>query len=76
MVGPMYLSSPLLTRYEERQRLLGTNSGGMAMIIDPQGFILANDYVERGANNNWLAPSDGTCFPAKVIGTDPKTHMG
>ena len=52
MVGPMFLSSLLIIRYQKKQQFLRTNGNGMGVIVDPQGHILTNDHVERGANNN------------------------
>jgi len=48
---------------------------GSGMIIDSQGHILTNSHVAGGATKIEVLLSDGRRFPAKVVGTDPKTDL-
>ncbi len=48
---------------------------GTGMIINDKGFILTNNHVVAGATQIQVALSDGSEYPAKVIGTDPKTDL-
>jgi serine protease Do len=48
---------------------------GTGMIIDSQGHILTNHHVAGGAEKIDVILSDGRQFPAKLIGTDPKTDL-
>jgi serine protease Do len=46
------------------------------MIIDAAGHILTNNHVVSGATKIQVLLSDGSQYPAKVIGTDQKTDLG
>ncbi len=48
---------------------------GSGMIMDSQGHILTNSHVAGGATKIEVLLSDGRRFPAKVVGTDPKTDL-
>ena len=48
---------------------------GTGMIIDPQGHILTNHHVAGGATQIEVLLSDGRRYPAKLVGTDPKTDL-
>jgi Do/DeqQ family serine protease len=49
---------------------------GTGLIIDAQGNILSNYHVVGGATEIEVTLSDGTQYPAKVVGIDPKTDLG
>ena len=55
-----------------RRELRGLGTG---MIIDEQGHILTNYHVVGGAEKIEVLLTDGRQYPAKVIGTDPKTDL-
>ncbi len=48
---------------------------GTGMIIDTEGHILTNHHVAGGATKLEVLLSDGQNYPAKLIGTDPKTDL-
>jgi serine protease Do len=44
-------------------------------VIDPRGYIVTNNHVVENATQIMVTLSDRREFPAKVIGTDPKTDL-
>jgi len=48
---------------------------GTGMIIDAQGYILTNHHVAGGAKKITVLLANGTSFPARLVGTDPKTDL-
>jgi serine protease Do len=48
---------------------------GTGIIIDTEGNILTNHHVAGGASKIEVLLSDGQRYPAKLIGTDPKTDL-
>ncbi len=52
-----------------------TRGLGTGMIIDAQGHILTNHHVAGGATKIEVSLSDGRKFPAKLVGSDPKTDL-
>lgn len=56
-----------------QERLIGLGSG---MIVNPEGYILTNNHVVAGATKIKVLLSNGDEYPAKVVGTDPKTDLG
>jgi serine protease Do len=50
-------------------------SAGSGVIIDPRGFIVTNNHVVENASQITVTLGDRREFPAKVIGTDPKTDL-
>jgi serine protease Do len=55
-----------------RQKLRGLGTG---MLIDSKGNILTNNHVVAGANEINVLLADGSSYPAKLVGTDPKTDL-
>ena len=53
-------------------RTQGTGSG---FIIQKDGVVLTNNHVVENAKEITVRLSDGTEFPAKVLGRDPKTDL-
>ncbi len=52
-----------------------TKGLGTGMIIDSQGHILTNHHVAGGATKIEVMLSSGERYPAKLVGTDPKTDL-
>jgi serine protease Do len=55
-----------------KRELKGLGSG---MIMDAQGHILTNHHVAGGATKIEVLLSSGHRYPAKLVGTDPKTDL-
>ncbi len=48
---------------------------GTGMIIDAQGHILTNYHVAGGASKIEVLLANGRKYPAKLVGSDPKTDL-
>ncbi|HVO03565.1 MAG TPA: DegQ family serine endoprotease [Candidatus Cybelea sp.] len=48
---------------------------GSGFIIDPSGYIVTNNHVIESATQIQVTTNDGTDYPAKLIGADPKTDL-
>ncbi|WP_024539102.1 DegQ family serine endoprotease [Comamonas badia] len=55
-----------------RQPMRGEGSG---FIIDPNGIVLTNAHVVKGADRVTVKLTDRREFKAKVLGSDPKTDI-
>jgi len=52
-----------------------TKGLGCGMIIDPQGYILTNFHVAGSATKMEVVLADGSRYPARLVGGDPKTDL-
>lgn len=52
-----------------------TGGAGSGVVIAREGFIVTNAHVIEGATSITVRMSDGTEFPARVVGTDARTDM-
>ncbi len=59
----------------QRPRRQRETSLGSGMVISPDGYILTNNHVVEGAQQVKVYLADKREFPAKVIGTDPRTDV-
>jgi len=57
---------------EEQQPRGGIGSG---VIVTRDGYILTNNHVVEGATEVKVSTSDRREYPAKVVGTDPRTDV-
>jgi serine protease Do len=48
---------------------------GSGFIIDASGYVVTNNHVVDSAKDIEVTLTDGTVYPAKVIGTDAKTDL-
>ena len=48
---------------------------GSGVIVSPDGYIVTNNHVVEQANEFMVLLGDQRQFPAKLIGTDPKTDL-
>jgi serine protease Do len=51
------------------------HSLGSGFVIDPSGYIVTNNHVVDGAKDIEVTLTDGSEYPAEVIGTDAKTDL-
>jgi serine protease Do len=66
-----FFNGPQMPR-KFKQELRGLGTG---MLMDGQGDILTNNHVVAGATEINVLLADGKSFPAKLVGTDPKTDL-
>ncbi|MHB8907551.1 MAG: Do family serine endopeptidase [Syntrophales bacterium] len=66
-----FFNIPQMPRKFKRE-MKGLGSG---MIIDAQGHILTNHHVAGGATKMEVQLANGERYPAKLVGTDPKTDL-
>lgn len=66
-----FFGAPQMPR-KFRRELRGLGTG---MIMDEKGHILTNNHVVAGATEIEVLMADRRSFPAKLIGTDPKTDL-
>jgi Do/DeqQ family serine protease len=66
-----FFNVPRMPRKFKRE-MMGLGTG---MIIDSEGRILTNNHVVAGATTIKVLLSNGDEYPAKVVGTDPKTDL-
>lgn len=60
-------------RIPQRQRR--TESLGSGFLISPDGYILTNNHVVRGADNIMVKLSDTKEYQAKLVGSDSETDV-
>jgi serine protease Do len=59
----------------EPQQPQAIEAKGSGFIIDPSGIVVTNNHVVKDAKDVSVTLSDGDSYPAKIIGTDPKTDL-
>jgi serine protease Do len=57
------------------QQLQAVEAKGSGFIINSNGTIVTNNHVVKDAKTVSVTLSDGISYPAKIIGTDPKTDL-
>ena len=53
----------------------GGSGQGSGFLISADGYAVTNNHVVENATNVEVAFDDGKSYPAKVIGTDPRTDL-
>ena len=66
-----FFGNPKMPR-KFKQEMKGLGSG---MILDPEGHILTNYHVAGAATKVEVVLADGSRYPAKLVGGDPKTDL-
>jgi serine protease Do len=57
------------------QQQQAVEAKGSGFIISSSGIIVTNNHVVKDAKTVSVTLSNGTSYPAKVIGTDPRTDL-
>ncbi len=60
---------------EQQKHPQKVTSLGSGFIIDASGYVVTNNHVVDGAKDIEVTLTDGSAYPAKVIGTDAKTDL-
>ena len=62
-------------RFAPRPRGPGLDGVGSGFIVDPDGLIVTNDHVVRGADKITVTTEAGRRYVAELVGRDPKTDL-
>src|ERR1044072_2617990 len=60
---------------EQQQHPRKVTALGSGFIIDARGYVVTNNHVVDEAKDIEVTLTDGTQYPAKLIGTDTKTDL-
>ncbi|HEV2439380.1 MAG TPA: trypsin-like peptidase domain-containing protein [bacterium] len=77
-VGPTVVSLSTTREAPERLKRRGLpamHGAGSGVVIAPDGYILTNSHVVRGAEQVQAGFADGRTLPAQTIGVDPHTDL-
>ena len=74
---PDLRGTPLEKSFRARQRVRPAQiaGAGSGFIIDPGGLIVTNNHVVGSANQIIVSMSDGTEYPARLVGADELTDI-
>jgi len=82
VVNPFYGTDPFFRDFFRRlppQRMAPQTRTeqtlGTGTIIDPEGYVLTNEHVLRGAVEIQVSLQDGRLFEGLVVGADPETDL-
>lgn len=57
------------------KELIPKSGYGSGVIISPDGYIITNNHVIKGADEIKIRMNDGTMLDAELVGTDPNTDI-
>jgi S1-C subfamily serine protease len=66
---------PTVVRVHPQRNGFGAGGMGSGFVVAPDGLILTNSHVIRGATMVEIVTHDGHSFGAKVVGDDPDTDL-
>jgi serine protease Do len=69
------LFKPFMEQQRQQHKNAKVTSLGSGFIVDPSGYIVTNNHVIDEATDIEVTTTDGKEYPAKLIGTDPKTDL-
>jgi S1-C subfamily serine protease len=72
-VGPAVVS--IGVKVPQRRTSPGGEGAGSGVVFTPDGFVLTNNHVVEQAQEVQVSLSDGSKYPAQVVGTDPATDL-
>ena len=70
--NPQSMADLFTGNYKERKQLAGAGSG---VIISPDGHIITNNHVIKGAVEISVTLNDNRTYIAELVGTDTKTDI-
>jgi serine protease Do len=72
---PVLRLSPFGQRFFDEQQGLGRQGQGSGFVIDAQGHVVTNRHVVSGADRVQVRFSNGSEYPARLVGADPHTDL-
>lgn len=72
-VGPAVVSIRITVKAAGRR--FGGEGAGSGVIVTPDGFILTNNHVVEGADRLTVSLTEGSEFPASIVGMDAATDL-
>jgi serine protease Do len=73
--GPQSLPFPFPFPFPQMQQPQAVEAKGSGFIINPDGIIVTNNHVVKDAKTVTVQLQNGMTYPAKVLGTDPRTDL-